>query len=278
MSGAGKSEAIRSFEDLGYFCIDNLPPTLFSKFAELCIYNQQVNKVALVMDIRGGEFFEDLVEELIRLDKLGIDYEILFLEATNDVLVRRYKETRRRHPLAAQYGERIIEAIDKERSMLEDLRGMANKIVDTSDLTSKELKGEIKANFGENTSEESITITSMSFGFKYGIPLDADLVFDVRFLPNPHYVPSLKPKTGLVSEVQDYVLKWPLAQTFREKFLDMINFLVPQYIKEGKTHLTIALGCTGGKHRSVTFAEKLAGALEEQDYKVITDHRDIGKE
>ncbi|AZR72273.1 RNase adaptor protein RapZ [Anoxybacter fermentans] len=277
MSGAGKTQAIRIFEDFGYFCIDNLPSALISKFVELCIYNQQINNVALVMDIRGGEFFEDLIEELANLDDLGVNYEILFLEATTDVLVRRYKETRRRHPLAAQCGGRIIDAIEKERTMLEELRGMANKIIDTSDISTKDLREEILANFGVNAINEFITITAMSFGFKYGIPLDADLVIDVRFLPNPYYVPSLKKLTGLQTEVQEYVLKWPIAEKFMDKFLDLIKFLIPHYIKEGKTHLTIAIGCTGGKHRSVTLTEKLAEFLESLDYKVIVDHRDIEK-
>ncbi len=277
MSGAGKTQAIRFFEDLGYYCIDNLPPALLSKFAELCIYNHKVSNVALVMDTRGGEFFEDLIEELSNLDSLQVNYEILFLEATTEVLVRRYKETRRRHPLSIVY-ERIIDAIEKERTMLEELRGMANKIVDTSNLSSKDLKEEILNNFGAQARNETITITSMSFGFKYGIPLDADLVIDVRFLPNPHYVPSLKKLTGLNMEVQDYVLKWPIAEKFMDKFLDLIHFLIPHYIKEGKTHLTIAIGCTGGKHRSVTLAEKLSEFLYDQDYKVIIDHRDVDRE
>lgn len=278
MSGAGKSQAIRCFEDLGYFCIDNLPPALISKFAELCIYNQKVSNVALVMDIRGGEFFEDLTEELKHLDDLVVNYEILFLEATTNVLVRRYKETRRRHPLAFQCGERIIDAIEKEREMLKELRGLANKIIDTSNTSNHELKEEILANFDSQARSETITITVQSFGFKNGIPLDADLVFDVRFLPNPHYIPHLKPLTGLESEIQEYVLKWPIAKKFQDKFFDLIQFLIPHYIKEGKTHLTIAIGCTGGKHRSVTFTEKLAEYLQSFDYKVINDHRDLGKE
>lgn len=278
MSGAGKSQAIRCFEDLGYFCIDNLPPALISKFAELCIYNQKVSNVALVMDIRGGEFFEDLTEELKHLDDLSVNYEVLFLEATTNVLVRRYKETRRRHPLAYQCGERIIDAIEKERDILKELRGLANKIINTSNTSNHELKEEILANFGSQAQSETITITVLSFGFKNGIPLDADLVFDVRFLPNPHYIPQLKPLTGLESEIQEYVLKWPIAKKFQNKFFDLIQFLIPHYIKEGKTHLTIAIGCTGGKHRSVTFVEKLSEHLQNFDYKVINDHRDLGKE
>lgn len=277
MSGAGKTQAIRVFEDLGYYCIDNLPPALLSKFAKLCVYNHQVTNVALVMDTRGGEFFDDLVEELATLDDLSINYVILFLEATTDVLVRRYKETRRPHPLAGVY-DRIIDAIDEEKKMLEELRGRANKIIDTSDLSSQDLKAEILNNFGIQAHQETITITAMSFGFKYGIPLDADMVIDVRFLPNPHYVPSLKKLTGVNPMVQDYVLKWPIAEKFLDKFFDLINFLVPNYIKEGKTHLTIAIGCTGGKHRSVTLTEKLAEFLKGREYKIIIDHRDIDRE
>lgn len=278
MSGAGKSQAARFFEDLGYFCIDNLPAALISKFAELCIYNQKVNNVALVMDIRGGDFFNDLVTELAALDDLGVDYEILFLEATTEVLVRRFKETRRRHPLSAQFGERTIEAIEKERSMLGELRGMANKVIDSSDISNHELKEEVLANFGSQSRCETITITALSFGFKYGIPLDADLVIDVRFLPNPYYVPALKSLSGLSPEIQEYVLKWPVTEKFLEKFQDMLQFLIPHFIKEGRTHLTIAIGCTGGKHRSVTLTEKTAEFLNGLDYKVIIDHRDIGKE
>ncbi|MCK4257829.1 MAG: RNase adapter RapZ [Halanaerobiales bacterium] len=278
MSGAGKTQAIQSFEDLGYFCIDNLPPALISKFAELCTYNQKVENVAVVMDIRGGDFFQDLIEELENLEQLGINYEILFLEGTTEVLVRRYKETRRRHPLDSQFGGKIIEAIETERTMLEELRGMANKIIDTSDISNQDLKKYIMANFGTKTQSESITITVLSFGYKYGIPLDADLVFDVRFLPNPHYVPSLKPLTGLTTEIQDYVLKWPITTKFQEKFTDLIQFLIPHYIKEGKTHLTIAIGCTGGKHRSVTITEKTAVFLRNLNYKIFIDHRDIHKD
>lgn len=278
MSGAGKSQATRFLEDIGYFCIDNLPAALISKFAELCVYNENITDVAVVMDIRGGEFFQDLVDELAHLDIMGVNYEILFLEATTDVLVRRFKETRRPHPLAGRCGERMIEAIELERSLLEELRGMANKIIDTSDISSQQLRGEILNNFHPSTRNESITITSMSFGFKYGIPLDADLVFDVRFLPNPYYVPTLKTLSGLSHEIQDYVMKWPVTEKFVDKFFDLIQFVIPHYIKEGRTHLTIAIGCTGGKHRSVTIAEKLAQFLSEQDYKVIIDHRDMGKE
>ncbi len=278
MSGAGKTQAIQSFEDLGYFCIDNLPPALISKCAELCTYNQKVENVAVVMDIRGGEFFQDLVKELANLENMGIDYEMLFLEGTTEVMVRRYKESRRRHPLVSQDGGRIIEAIEKERTMLEELRGMANKIIDTSDRSNQDLKKYILANFGTQTQNETIAITVLSFGYKYGIPLDADLVFDVRFLPNPHYVPSLKPLTGLTEEIQEYVLKWPTTVKFKEKFFDLIQFLIPHYIKEGKTHLTIAIGCTGGKHRSVTITEKLAEVIQNLNYKVLVDHRDIHKD
>lgn len=279
MSGAGKTEAIRIFEDLGFFCVDNLPPVLISKFAELCLQSDgKINKVALVIDIRGGDFFDNLLEELSVLDEEEfINYEILFLEAANDTLIQRYKETRRRHPLAKEEG-RIFDAIKLERKKLGALRGQADKIIDTSESSIKELKEELKSNFARVELIDEINISLISFGFKYGIPADSDLMFDVRFLPNPHYVDSLRPLTGNDKQVQEYILKRPITKEFRKKFFDLIDFLIPQYIKEGKNHLSIGIGCTGGKHRSVTFVHELSNFLENKQYHVITEHRDIERD
>ncbi|AGB41998.1 putative P-loop-containing kinase [Halobacteroides halobius DSM 5150] len=275
MSGAGKSEAINVLEDLGYFCVDNLPPALISKFAELCSHsNDKVKDSALVIDIRGRDFFDSLFEELSKLETAGFNYRILFLEAATDVLINRFKKTRRRHPLAPE--GRISEAINLERNKLEKIRGAADKIIDTTELNPKELKKEIEGSFVKNTKKDQITLSILSFGFKYGVPLDADLMFDVRFLPNPHYVDSLRPLTGEDKRVQDYVLKWPITKKFKHKLFDMIDFLLPQYIKEGKTHLTIAIGCTGGHHRSVTLVEKLYEEFKDE-YNVLIKHRDSDK-
>ena len=275
MSGAGKSEAINVLEDLGYFCVDNLPPALISKFGELCSHSSdQIQRVALVIDIRGRDFFDSLFEELSKLEEAGSDYRILFLEASTEALINRFKKTRRRHPLAPE--GRISEAIELEREKLEEIRGTADKIIDTTELDPKGLKEEIEGSFVENTKQDQITLSILSFGFKYGVPLDADLMFDVRFLPNPHYVDSLRSLTGEDKRVQDYVLKWPITNQFKKKLFDMIDFLLPQYIKEGKTHLTIAIGCTGGKHRSVTFAEKLYEEFKDE-YNILIKHRDSDK-
>ena len=275
MSGAGKSLALNYFEDKGYFCVDNLPPALISKFAELCS-KSEMDKIALVSDIRGREFFSELFEELSKLEELQIDYDILFLEASDEVLIRRYKESRRRHPLDQE--GRILEAIKREREILEELKGKAAEIIDTSNLGIKEFYKNLSRllNFEENP-KEYLTITLLSFGFKYGLPRDADLVFDVRFLPNPHYISSLKDHTGEEEIVQDYVLKWPVTQKFLQKFYSLLDFLLPEYRKEGKSHLTIAVGCTGGKHRSVTTVLKLAERLKKMDYKINIEHRDIDK-
>ncbi|MHB9093301.1 MAG: RNase adapter RapZ [Eubacteriales bacterium] len=276
LSGAGKTQAIQCLEDLGFFCVDNLPPTLIPKFAELCAQSAgKINKIALVIDIRGGGFFDAVYESLETLKALGIRCEIMFLEASDETLVRRFKESRRRHPLSP-YG-RILEGIQEERAKLEELKGKAHKIIDTSDLTNKQLKEQITVMYGTENVEESINITVMSFGYKYGIPMDADLIFDVRFLPNPHYVDGLRPLTGNHKEVQDYVLNSSVSRTFMRKFSDLIKFLIPHYIKEGKTSLVLAIGCTGGQHRSVTLVNKLTELLDQRYYNVSKRHRDIEK-
>lgn len=277
LSGAGKSQAVRCLEDLGFFCVDNLPPALIPKFAELCAQAaSRINKIALVVDIRGGEFFDTLFAVLADLDERGLGYEILFLEASNETLVRRFKESRRRHPLSV-HGE-VLEGIQEERSRLQELKGRANKIIDTSDMTVQQLKEEIALLFADSADARGLYITVMSFGYKFGIPLDSDLVFDVRFLPNPHYVPELQPQTGNDQAVCDYVFNSTLTVDFMEKFTDFVEFLLPQYIKEGKTTLTIAIGCTGGKHRSVALSNRLSDILREKDYRATVRHRDVNRQ
>lgn len=276
LSGAGKTQAVRSLEDLGYFCVDNLPPSLIPKFAELCGQSKgKVDKVALVIDIRGGQFFDDLFAALNDLDSIGIKYEILFLEASDEILINRFKETRRRHPLNPDGG--IIQGIHMERERLQELRGRANKIIDTSDLKPSQLKKEIQNLWGNYGKNQILSVTIMSFGYKYGIPLDTDLLIDVRFLPNPYYVPELKELTGCDKEVQEYILKSPQSKIFLQKYHDLLKFLMPNYISEGKTHLVIAIGCTGGKHRSVALANFLAQLLQKDEYKVMVKHRDIDR-
>jgi UPF0042 nucleotide-binding protein len=278
MSGAGKTQAVQSLEDLGYFCVDNLPPSLIPKFAELCIQSKgRVNKVALVIDIRGGQFFDNLFQALEELKAMGIYYEILFLEAANEILVNRFKETRRRHPLSAEGGG-VMEGIKLERRLLQELRGRANKIIDTSELKPNQLKEEIKNLWGKNDKGKNLSITVMSFGYKYGIPLDTDLLMDVRFLPNPYYIPELKDLTGCDQAVQEYVFKSPISREFVDKYYSLLDFLIPNYITEGKTHLVIAIGCTGGHHRSVALANSLGQLLQNDKYEVTIKHRDINKQ
>jgi RNase adapter protein RapZ len=274
MSGAGKTQVVRAMEDLGYFCVDNLPPMLIPKFAELCAQSAgRVNKIALVVDIRGGEFFDTLMQVLGDLEIQGYFYEILFLEASDETLIRRYKETRRRHPMAP-FG-RVSEGISRERERLEYIRGRATHIIDTSDMATSQLKDKISNLFSGERESDQMTVTVVSFGFKYGIPLDADMVFDVRFLPNPFYVESLRRKSGQTAEVSDYIRKWPITQQFLEKLGGLIDFLVPNYVKEGKSQLIIAIGCTGGLHRSVFVADKIYEGLQHKGYRVNVEHRDI---
>ncbi|QEK11583.1 RNase adapter RapZ [Crassaminicella thermophila] len=273
LSGAGKSQAMKSMEDLGYYCVDNLPPALIPKFTDLCFHAQgEIEKIALVIDIRGGRFFDDLFKSLDVIKNQGYNYEILFLEASDEVLIKRFKETRRVHPINPS--GRIIEGITKEREKLAELKKKAKYIVDTSNLTSAQLKEEIKKIYIEGVKPDNITIFIQSFGFKKGILLDADLVFDVRFLPNPHYIETLRDYTGNDKVVRDYVMKWPESIEFVEKLNDMIDFLIPLYIKEGKSQLVIGIGCTGGKHRSVTVANILYERLKDKGHRVIINHRD----
>ncbi|WP_123042818.1 RNase adapter RapZ [Cohnella candidum] len=278
MSGAGKTIAVQSMEDLGFFCVDNLPPVLIPKFAELIEQSQgRIAKVALVIDLRGREFFTALSESLgfVR-EHYTIQYEILFLDATDSVLVQRYKESRRRHPLAPE--GMPLEGIHLERKLLEDLKGWATQVIDTSSLKPAQLKEKIVSRF-TNLDRNAISINVTSFGFKYGVPIDADLIFDVRFLPNPHYVETLRPKTGQDQDVYDYVMKWPETQTFLQKLLDMLQYLIPLYQKEGKSQIVIGIGCTGGKHRSVALAEYLGRMLAVGETETVrVHHRDAERE
>ncbi|MGQ4667622.1 RNase adapter RapZ [Metabacillus halosaccharovorans] len=275
MSGAGKTVAIQSFEDLGYFCVDNLPPTLLPKFLELMKESgSKMNKVALVMDLRGREFFDSLFEALDDLaENAWLTPHILFLDAKDSTLVTRYKETRRSHPLASK--GLPLEGIGLERELLEELKGRAQLIYDTSELKPRDLREKILKQFSSSV-EHTFTVNVTSFGFKYGIPIDADLVFDVRFLPNPHYIDHMRPKTGLQEEVSSYVLKWNETQKFLEKLQDLLTFMLPYYKREGKSQLVVAIGCTGGQHRSVTLAEYIANYYK-NDYHTQVSHRDIEK-
>ncbi|MGM7723732.1 RNase adapter RapZ [Metabacillus sp. Hm71] len=275
MSGAGKTVAIQSFEDLGYFCVDNLPPTLLPKFLELMKESgAKMNKVALVMDLRGREFFDHLFQALDDLaESTWLTPQILFLDAKDATLVTRYKETRRSHPLASK--GLPLEGIGLERELLEELKGRAQLIYDTSDLKPRDLREKILKQFSSSV-EHTFTVNVTSFGFKYGIPIDADLVFDVRFLPNPHYIEHMRPKTGLQEEVSSYVLKWNETQKFLEKLIDLLTFMLPYYKREGKSQLVVAIGCTGGQHRSVTLAEYIANYFKD-DYHTQVSHRDIEK-
>jgi UPF0042 nucleotide-binding protein len=274
LSGAGKSLSIKYLEDLGYFCVDNLPPALIVKFAELWSQSKSsTENIALVIDIRGGKFFDKLQASLEELKNAGFDYEILFLEASDEILIKRFKASRRQHPLAVD--GRIIRGIKAERRKLEHIKLKASFIIDTTNMLPSDLKDEMKHLFVEGGKSEGIHISVVSFGFKYGIPLDADMVFDVRFLPNPYYVESLKKFSGMDEGVRSYVMQWPEAVEFMNKLVEMVEFLIPNFIKEGKSQLVIAIGCTGGRHRSVTMVNMLSQKLKENNHRVIVEHRDI---
>ena len=279
MSGAGKSTAMKMMEDMGYFCVDNLPIVLFDKFSEYLnrSYSKQ-QKIAIGMDVRSGEDLESLEITLQNLDKMNLPFEILFLDADDRVLIKRYKETRRVHPLAN--GERIEKGLEIERERIAFLKKEADFIIDTSNLLTRELKFELERIFVNHEEFKSMMVTILSFGFKYGIPADSDMVMDVRFLPNPYYDVELRPKTGNDKEIQEFVMKYPEATAFIDKLEDLIQFLIPQYISEGKNQLVISIGCTGGKHRSVTLANDLYQRLngESRDYGLKIEHRDLAKD
>ncbi len=278
MSGAGKSTALKMLEDMGYFCVDNLPIALVTKFGEmLTTPDSELNRVALGIDVRSGEALDGLEQHLKELDEKGISYEILFLDAKSDVLVKRYKETRRQHPLGG-IGH-VDVGIAKEREKISFLKLRATYILDTSKMLTRELKAELEKIFVEGKDFKNLYVTVMSFGFKYGIPQDADIVLDVRFLPNPYYIEDLKEKTGNDPEVQDYVMNNERAELFVKKLEDLVQFLLPNYIWEGKNQLVIAIGCTGGKHRSVTLANRLYKFVSgNEHYGARIEHRDIEKD
>lgn len=278
MSGAGKSTAIKMMEDMGFFCVDNLPIPLLEKFVELSsLQSAKLQKVAVGIDIRSGQALGEMQEILERIRAKGAGYEILFLDAEDSVLVKRYKETRRNHPLSG--GERVDKGIEEERSRLKFLKEQADYIIDTSQLLTRELKIELEKIFIQNQDYKNLFITILSFGFKYGIPNDSDLVFDVRFLPNPYYVEGLRQKTGNDKEIQDYVMQFEEAHIFLDKLTDMLEFLIPNYITEGKNQLVISIGCTGGKHRSVTLANEIYKRLSSRkEFGLKIEHRDITKD
>lgn len=278
MSGAGKSTAMKMMEDMGFFCIDNLPIPLLDKLVDFTkSFDTQQKKIAIGIDARSGESLDSLNTVLDELSKKDIKYEILFLDAEDNVLVKRYKETRRSHPLA--HGERVDKGIRRERRKLEYLKEKADYIIDTSRLLTRELKAELERIFVKDEEFNSLYVTILSFGFKYGIPADSDIVMDVRFLPNPYYVDGLRPKTGNDVEIQQYVMQFPEAKEFLDKLENLVSFLIPHYIDEGKNQLVISIGCTGGKHRSVTLANELYKRLDgNKDYGLKIEHRDIGKD
>ena len=275
MSGSGKRTAMKMLEDVGFYCVDNLPVPLIEKFVDLIATpNSEINKVALGLDVRADQSFDDAQRILEQLKETGYVFEILFLEASDAVLLKRYKETRRLHPLSLE--GRVEEGVQKEREILQGIKQKADYIIDTSNLLTRELKEEIDHIFVRNEEYNSLMVNILSFGFKNGIPADADLVFDVRFLPNPFYIDELKHKTGNDKEVQDYVMSFPEAGEFLQKLVDMLDFLIPNYVKEGKHQLVIGIGCTGGKHRSVTLANELYAKMKNHgSYGTKLYHRDI---
>jgi len=275
LSGAGRSEAAKCLEDLGYFVVDNLPPALLSKMAELAARPGGPARVAIVVDARGGVFFGELSKALEELKNLKIAYRIVFLEASDDDLVNRYEATRHRHPLAP--ADRVVEGIRKERMMMEGLRGEADLIIDTSGLTPHELRDRIREAFSDAPPEQGLQVSLISFGFKYGAPRDADLLFDVRFLPNPHWVDELRPLPGTDERVRTYVTEQPAYAPFLTRLEGLLDVVVPGYVDEGKSYLTIAVGCTGGHHRSVVVADELARYFRERGLPATVDHRDLDR-
>ena len=273
ISGAGKSCAVNVMEDIGYFCIDNMPPQLIPKFAEICEENDDISKVAIVTDIRGGTMFLNLNATIEELKKRGLDVKLLFVDANHHVVKQRYKETRRKHPLFDATNGDIDKAIDAEREIIEPLREIADYYIDTSLMSTSTLKENV-LNIFLDTPSDSMTISCISFGFKYGLPQEADLVLDVRCLPNPFYVPELKHKTGLDQEVVDFVMSHPEAKQLLERYELFLQVALPLYVREGKSQLTIAVGCTGGKHRSITFARKIAEYCTSLGYEPGVQHRD----
>lgn len=278
MSGGGKSTALKMLEDAGFYCVDNLPVSLIEKFIELIsMPNSEISKVAMGIDVRSGQSFREAASILAQQKERGYQFEILFMDAEDNALIKRYKETRRVHPLAAE--GRLEDGVQKERKVLEDIKRIADYVIDSSNLLTRELKAEIDRIFVENGEYNNLMVTVMSFGFKHGLPADADLVFDVRFLPNPFYIDELKTKTGKDKEVQEYVMSFSEAGSFLDKLTDMVEFLMPNYVKEGKYRLVIAIGCTGGRHRSVTLANELYKRMKKEGkYGIKLYHRDLNEQ
>ena len=276
LSGAGKSQAAHCFEDLDYFCVDNIPLELIPKFGELCVATDaQIKNVAMVLDTRGGFSFPRLFEILNELKTLSINYEILFLEAKNEVIIKRFSETRRKHPLSGEIS--LLDSIKEERKILMEIKSRSNLVINTSNLSPWQLKEKIMDLYSKEASKKRMLINVTSFGFKYGMPMDADLVFDVRFMPNPHYVDELRPFTGLDKKIVNYVMEADSSKNFKRRLLSFINFLIPEYVREGKAHLKIAIGCTGGKHRSVAMSEMIYKNIKKKNYKVLIKHKDISR-
>ncbi len=276
LSGAGRSEAAKCFEDLGYFVVDNLPPALIGKMAELATTSGNPARIAIVADVRGGVFFNELSKGLQDLKDLKVPYRIIFLDASDDDLVRRFEATRRRHPLAP--GDRVVEGIRKERTMMQSLKEDADLIIDTSGMSPHDLRDRVRDMFAKSPAEDSVQVSLVSFGFKHGLPRDADLVFDVRFLPNPHWVEPLRPLPGTNAKVRSYVTSQPGYDEFMRKLRDLLDQVVPGYVTEGKSYLTIAVGCTGGKHRSTVVAEDLAEYFRQRGHPAAVEHRDLDRE
>ena len=275
MSGAGKSSAAKHLEDLGFFCVDNLPPSLIPKFVEICMHSSDsIKNVALVTDIRGGVLLNELIPSLDEIKHMGITYKIVFLDASSEVLINRYKESRRAHPLA-QHG-RILSGLTEEREILDPIKSIATYIIDTSKLSARQFKEEMVKLVSDEVDFTDIVVNLMSFGFKHGVPIDCDLILDVRFAPNPFYIPELKNLTGKDQKVSDYVFSFEETRVFMDKLFSMLEYLLPYYKREGKAQLVVALGCTGGKHRSVAMAERIASGLADRN--VTVTHRDLGRE
>ena len=277
LSGAGKSKAASDLEDLGFYCVDNMPAEMIPQFAQICLATKgRYDKVALVTDVRGGLTFDTLFQSLDALDQMRLKYSIIFVEASTEVIIKRYKETRRTHPLMR--GEMtFLDAVERERELLAPVRNRASAIIDTSELSTGKLRGMLIDLVAGGIRERAMTVRVVSFGFKYGLPMDADLVFDVRFLPNPFYIAELKQKTGLDEPVRSFVFQYQQTKDFMEKVEDLLAFSLPKFVDEGKTDLVVAIGCTGGRHRSVCIAKELADFVARRGYATVTSHRDMGR-
>lgn len=277
LSGAGKSNASKTLEDIGFYCVDNLPVDLIPQFAQLCLATKgRYEKVALVTDVRGGLTFDGLFLALEKLDAMKCVYTILFFEATTEALIKRFKETRRMHPLMRD-GSTLLDAVERERKLLEPVRHRAAYIFDTSTFSAAKMRGELIRLFAANAREHSMAVEVCSFGFKYGLPMDADLVFDVRFLPNPYYIAELKNKTGLDQDVRDFVFSYQQTKDYVQKLEDLLAFSLPLHLEEGKTNLSVAVGCTGGRHRSVAIAKELGDFITKLGFATVVSHRDLGR-